>query len=440
MSKILISYRREDSADVTGRIYDRLILVFPQSVFRDVDSIPLGVDFRAYLDEQVAKCDVFLAVIGRDWLRGKGRKGKSRLEDPGDFVRIEIESALKRQIPVIPVLVGGATIPPAQRLPASIQDMSYRNGIVVRPDPDFHKDMDRLIANLKQLVQRLREPQTGIDDQTTPFLTEIKPFSPAAVGDETRSSPILIAEVPSPRPAQTREPRDSQGAGPPGMVRIPKGPFLYGDKKARVVIDHDYWIDKFPVTNEKYRAFIEVNGYGTEAYWSPYGWKWKTENNITGPAYWNDPTWNKEDHPVVGVSYYEAEAYARWAGKRLPTEQEWEKAARGEDGREYPWGEEFDKNKCNGGESDIDHTTPVTQYPNGVSPYGCFDMAGNVWEWCSSWYDESSGLHVVRGGSWNRTPGLLRASDRNRSPPSTGPTPWVSVSFRTFRNPVPFAL
>lgn len=84
MSKILISYRREDSADVTGRIYDRLIQVFPQSVFRDVDSIPLGVDFRTYLDEQVAKCDVFLAVIGRDWLKGKGRKGKSRLEDPGD--------------------------------------------------------------------------------------------------------------------------------------------------------------------------------------------------------------------------------------------------------------------------------------------------------------------------------------------------------------------
>ncbi|MBX3334863.1 MAG: toll/interleukin-1 receptor domain-containing protein [Nitrospira sp.] len=122
MSKILISYRREDSADVTGRIYDRLIQVFPQSVFRDVDSIPLGVDFRVYLDEQVAKCDVFLAVIGREWLKAKGRKGKLRLDDPGDFVRIEIESALKRKIPVIPVLVAGAKIPPPECLPASIHD------------------------------------------------------------------------------------------------------------------------------------------------------------------------------------------------------------------------------------------------------------------------------------------------------------------------------
>ena len=96
MSKILISYRREDSADVTGRIYDRLIQQFGQgAIFKDVDSIPFGVDFRIYLDAQVAKCEVFLAVIGRDWMKKRGSKGKSRLEDPGDFVRIEIESALQ---------------------------------------------------------------------------------------------------------------------------------------------------------------------------------------------------------------------------------------------------------------------------------------------------------------------------------------------------------
>lgn len=121
MSKILISYRREDSADVTGRIYDRLIQQFDrESVFKDVDSIPFGVDFRRYLDEQVARCQVFLAVIGRDWMKTRGGKGKSRLEDPRDFVRIEIESALKRGIPVIPVLVRGASIPAAGRLPQGV--------------------------------------------------------------------------------------------------------------------------------------------------------------------------------------------------------------------------------------------------------------------------------------------------------------------------------
>lgn len=375
MSKILISYRREDSADVTGRIYDRLIQVFPQSVFRDVDSIPLGVDFRAYLDEQVAKCDVFLAVIGRGWLKAKGRKGKSRLEDPGDFVRIEIESALKRQIPVIPVLVQGAKIPAAERLPSSIHALSYRNGIVVRPDPDFHKDMDRLIAHLKPPVPSLREPQS-----------------------ETATS------AKSPSLATTHV----DPTTPVDMVKVPKGPFLYGEDKTRVTIDHDYWIDKYPVTNENYRVFIEAGGYSRQEYWSSEGWKWKRKVNIASPKFWNDAEATKPDHPVVGVSYFEAEAFAKWVGKRLPTEQEWEKAARGDDGRQYPWGERFDMNRCNSSESCLGHSTPVTQYPNGVSPYGCYDMAGNVWEWCDDWYDKKVDRRVIRGGSWTNEAQTLR--------------------------------
>lgn len=389
MSKIFLSYRREDSADVTGRIYDRLIHVFPQSVFRDVDSIPLGVDVRAYLDEQVAKCDVFLAVIGRDWLKAKGRNGKSRLEDHEDFVRIEIESALKRQIPIIPVLVSGAKIPPAERLPISIQDVSYRNGIVVRPDPDFHKDMDRLIVQLKRPAQGIAEAKSELDFPAQPFSNEIKQVDLAA---------------------------------PQDMVKVPKGPFLYGDDKIRVTIDHDYWIDQYPVTNQKYRAFIEVDGYGNQAYWSPEGWEWKTKENITGPEYWNDAKWNKPDYPVVGVSYYEAEAYAKWANKRLPAEQEWEKAARGEDGWPYPWGKEFDKNRCNSIESEIGHTTSVTQFLNGVSPYECYDMAGNIWEWCVDLYDKTDDRRVIRGGSWNRRPDYLRVSNRF----------WNYTDFRNF--------
>ena len=374
MSKILISYRREDSADVTGRIYDRLIQKFGQEeVFMDVVAIPLGVNFRVYLDEQVAKCEVFLAVIGRDWLKKRGSKGKSRLEKPGDLVRIEIESALQRQIPVIPVLVSGASIPLAERLPVSIHDLSDRNGIAVRSGRDFNQDMNQLIEYITQQIQGLKEHRK---EQVSPL-------------DE---------------PHRTEAPTD--------MVKVPKGPFLCGEERIREVIDHGYWIDKYLVTNEKYRAFVLADGYGNQAYWSEEGWKWKTEHNIAVPAYWDDIEWNKADYPVVGVSWYEADAYAKWVGKRLPTEREWEKAARGEDGREYPWGGDFDKMKCNSEEADFEHTTPVTQYPNGVSPYGCYDMAGNVWEWCVDWYDETKDSRVLRGGSWYYKPESLRVSNR----------------------------
>ena len=391
MSKILISYRREDSADVTGRIYDRLIRQFGQeAVFKDVDSIPFGTDFRIYLDAQVAKCEVFLAVIGRDWMKRRGSKGKSRLEDPGDFVRIEIESALKRLIPVIPVLVSGASIPLAERLPASLQHLSYRHGIAVRPDPDFHRDMDRLIEHLKKLP-------------------------PAALGNVFSQHP---AEAIQPVGAQPRIPRVEvpPREAPFEMVKVPKGPFTYGEDRIRKTINHDYWIDKYPVTNEKYRAFIVADGYGNQAYWSPEGWKWKAKSNIAAPEYWNNTEWNKADCPVVGVSYYEAEAYAKWAGKRLPTEAEWEKAARGEDGRKYPWGNKFDKNKCNSIATAIDHTTPVIQYIDGVSPYGYHDMAGNVWEWCEdSYFEEKEDSRVIRGGSWDFNPDSLRVSNRYRA-------------------------
>jgi hypothetical protein len=147
-SKIFICYRREDSADVTGRIYDRLVERFGrEQVFKDVDSIPLGLDFRTHLQEMVGACDVVIAVIGERWLSG-GREGGRRLDDAKDFVRIELEAALQRNIPVVPVLVGGAQMPSSSDVPSTLVPLVYRHGMAVRPDPDFHHDVDRLIRGL----------------------------------------------------------------------------------------------------------------------------------------------------------------------------------------------------------------------------------------------------------------------------------------------------
>jgi hypothetical protein len=150
---IFITYRREDSIDVTGRIYDRLCQHFgKQNVFKDVDSIPLGVDFRKHLGDSVGQCDVLLTVIGREWLAGD--RGQRRLDDVRDFVRIEMEAALKRDIPVVPVLVQGSSMPSLEDLPEILQSLVYRNGIPVRPDPDFHQDMDRLIKGIEGYLKK----------------------------------------------------------------------------------------------------------------------------------------------------------------------------------------------------------------------------------------------------------------------------------------------
>jgi hypothetical protein len=147
--RVFISYRRADSIDICGRIYDRLVRDFGErNVFKDVDNIPFGVDFVEYLDNQVKECTVLLGVIGPKWMDVTDDGGRRRIDDPNDFVRIEIESALKRNILVVPLLVGGAVMPYAGDLPESLQPLTRRNGFQIRPDPDFHSDMTRLIKRL----------------------------------------------------------------------------------------------------------------------------------------------------------------------------------------------------------------------------------------------------------------------------------------------------
>lgn len=167
MADLFISYRRDDSQAITDRIHEHLTRAFGDSaVFKDVDDIPIGADFRQTLQARVHECAVLLVVIGRQWLEITGDDGRRRLDDPDDFVRIEIEAALNRDnVLVVPVLVNNATMPPADQLPEPLRPLAYRNSVVVRNDPDFKNDITRLINRLQETLTA----QDMTDDRTPPI-------------------------------------------------------------------------------------------------------------------------------------------------------------------------------------------------------------------------------------------------------------------------------
>jgi serine/threonine-protein kinase len=210
----------------------------------------------------------------------------------------------------------------------------------------------------------------------------------------------------SDEPESPEEQSEDEPEAPPGMVVVPSGHFWMGSSLAesknqtekprhRVFLPR-YYIDTYPVTNEAYLRFVRATGHPE-------------------PLFWDDPRFNDPLQPVVGVSWYDAMDYAVWANKRLPTEAEWEKAAKGENGLICPWGNEFDVGLANI-DSVMESTSAVGEFASGASPYGCLDLIGNVWEWCFDWFDESyyslspvenpSGPEkgdrkVLRGGAWD---------------------------------------
>jgi hypothetical protein len=152
-SCIFICYRRADSEDVVGRLHSALVNQFGDAaVFKDVDDIPLGDDFRKVLKGAVGTCRVILAVIGPAWDEVTNDAGQRKIDDPMDYVRFEISAALQRDIPVIPVLVRRTAIPAADRLPPELRDLAYRQAIQLRPDPDFDHDVTRLVTNLSRIL------------------------------------------------------------------------------------------------------------------------------------------------------------------------------------------------------------------------------------------------------------------------------------------------
>jgi len=242
------------------------------------------------------------------------------------------------------------------------------------------------------------------------------------------------------------------------LIKIPAGEFRMGTPAGEGEIDehpqhkvylNEYYIGKYEVTNEQFEQFINATGYATDAEKKGRGIliegdKWVEKEGVNW-RYYNST--EREKHPVVLVSWNDTQAYCVWARLQLPTEAEWEKAARGMDGREYPWGNDWNAAKCISKETDTDFiiskkgyvdmgesksTLPVGSYSNGTSVYGCYDLAGNAWEWCNDWYGGyyTSGLYqnpkgpllgdhrVLRGGSFYSVSWTCRSAFRIWSEPS----------------------
>lgn len=393
MSGIFISYRRDDSAGHAGRLYDRLEREFPDTpVFMDVERIAAGEDFTRVIDQTLRACEACLVVIGRRWLTAADGYGRRRLDKPDDWVRLEIAAALTRGVRTIPLLVDDASLPPADALPPELARLSSLQAHPVH-HLSFHQDVGTMVDRLRAAIDARHE--------------------------SLAQAAILAAGTVRVNPQDQLD-----------YVWIPAGDFLmgrvpgdtladerYDDEKPRhpVRLTRGFWLARGPITVGAYKRFTLATGQPMP------------------PAPKHNPGWSNLDHPITNVTWAQARAYCAWAGGRLPSEAQWEYAARG--GRAdslYPWGDTISPADANY----IDNhdwegsTSPVGRFPpNG---FNLVDMLGNVWEWVADWYDPEvyqsrssreptedpevyvDKLHkrVVRGAAWGSIAVEMRTSNR----------------------------
>ncbi|MBX3082004.1 MAG: SUMF1/EgtB/PvdO family nonheme iron enzyme [Anaerolineae bacterium] len=515
MLKLFISYRRADTRKDAARLYDRLVPVFGKdNVFKDVDTLAPGVDFREEIVSSITQCDAVLVLIGTQWLTIKDERGLRRLDHATDWVRIELECALSNdRVRVIPLLVDNAPMPHHVVLPESIRKLAYKQSRPLRDDPDFHKDVDRLIEELLQfnssktstatIPSAVTEPvgfnvhraiqhyfkafnaRQWEDARATlatirasgrvPHVVEIDKLErelwDAIDADEAEHDYDIIRVMfqhaskshvwnalqrlwevhpnfdpdklaDKVRPAAAPPPRSGSIAlvAPFEWCRIPAGLVTledasdFGGTRGGDYYLPPFLIGKYPITAAQYAQFVNApDGYRNLQWWtySTEAMSWRAQHpTATRTPFTGDLL------PRTNVSWFDAIAFCRWLSAKtghtitLPTEQQWQRAAQGDDHRRYPTGNDLDKTSLHFTGTLLGQPTPVDQYPTGASPFGVMDTCGNVWEWCLTVWDAAHppdevpltgrAKRSVRGGSWGvNSESLLQVTFRNRMEPDT---------------------
>lgn len=468
-SGIFISYRRDDAAGHAGRLYDRLSAHFGGAqVFMDIDHIEPGEDFVKVIEDAVGSCEVLLAIIGRDWLDSKDAAGR-RLDNANDFIRLEINTALSRGVRVIPVLVQGARMPQPQELPAELSALSRRNALELS-DMRWPHDVSRLIDRLDDILDECRRKK--LKNPAPPAPPIDTPADPPRAGGRRRAPPtrtllaaaaalavvaVVVAFLLSGRDrtreggpgggANVNNVNAAEGAGnpggqgrtaggpvpPDGMVYVPGGEFMMGrdgddefERPAHSVTVRPFFIDKREVTCAEYAEFVSATGHR-----APPGWK---GGSCPRGALLK---------PVTDVEWKDAGDYCAREGKRLPGEAEWEFAARGTDGRLYPWGNDWRRGMANVAGAGL---ADVMEW-KGVSPFGLFDMAGNAWEWTADKlkaypngemsYQPKDDDYVIRGGSYADRPNIATTTYRAFRKASGDGDGYDKTGFRCAKTPEP---
>jgi formylglycine-generating enzyme required for sulfatase activity len=474
MPRIFISYRRHDARYQARSIHDAFAReIGRENVFMDVDSIPPGANFRKILKDWVDRCEVLLALIGPEWIDARDpQTGQRRLDNPSDFVRIEIGEALRRDIRVAPVLLDGAPLPQVHQLPDELKELCDRQAAFVEYRT-FDADVDRLIRKLRPgpewgarvtaapvpAVERLIR-KLGLGPRpVTSVPAAPAPAAPGRAADDGRVEigGAIVTGAAGGRmlPGNGRSEGFKDQPLAPEMVVIPKGRFIMGSQAAEegrddaegpqhtIAIGAPFALARYAVTLAEFGAFLEATGHvmPNEMFtFENKRWESRKDRSFRNPRFVQTPR-----HPVVGVSWNDAAAYCQWLSKttgkgyRLPSESEWEYACRAGTETPFWWGASISTEDANYNGNDVYGDGSKGQYRKGTmpvesfqpNPWGLYQMHGNLWEWCADdwhenfhdapddgrvWQGGDETRRVLRGGSWGDCPRYLRAAKRIRYP------------------------